>query len=524
MLPQYQAELISKKNKRELASISKQLAEQTTLKPSGNVDDTAMINKAIANSKKVNLTSGIYHINAVTTIKMLSDRELNFYPGAVFKVIANDSTLYYVINISQCHNVIINNPKIIGDRAGHHGNTGEWGHGINIINSTNIRVDSPDISECWGDGIYIGIDYFTAGLPQTENVIINNPVINHCRRNGISLCSGKNITINNPVIADINGTAPQSGIDIEPEGTGLLPIMGNIKIVNPITKNCLDGGINWCPGGILNRNLSISILIDNHEDYGSKYGVMVYGKEGSCGGEVIFRDPKWKMNTNNGFAAVEYDLKSPQIKLIRPLVENCNQENGSGEKYNSAFTLFRESVSSNTYLMGGLMIIQPKIQIAGGLTKKPSYSFYFQDEKQGASGEFIQNISIIDPSAICYNSEAIGLYGTSAFISDANNVITNNVYYQLDVSNYNYYKKWISSGSHGVTLNALCRKGYTVTFETTVSSGLKITPDAKSKIIPLSTTKGQAIKSVQTGARITLQKTDANTWQIVDMIGKWTTI
>ena len=40
--------------------------------------------------------------------------------------------------------------------GGHTGNTGEWGHGIAVFGSTNVTIENVDISQCWGDGIYLG--------------------------------------------------------------------------------------------------------------------------------------------------------------------------------------------------------------------------------------------------------------------------------------------------------------------------------------------------------------------------------
>ena len=63
-----------------------------------------------------------------------------------------------------------------------------------------------------GDGIYIAV----INPVKTDGKInIVNNVIENCRRNGISIIHGKNITIKNNTIRYTHGTWPQVGIDLE---------------------------------------------------------------------------------------------------------------------------------------------------------------------------------------------------------------------------------------------------------------------------------------------------------------------
>jgi putative uncharacterized protein (fragment) len=55
------------------------------------------------------------------------------------------------------------------------------------------------------------------GTQQTENVVLYNVVADNNRRQGLSITDGKKIKVLKSVFKNTMGTAPQSGIDIEPD-------------------------------------------------------------------------------------------------------------------------------------------------------------------------------------------------------------------------------------------------------------------------------------------------------------------
>lgn len=97
---------------------------------------------------------------------------------------------------------------IIGDKITHFGLDGEWGMGVYVDHSTNVKVEGITVKDCWGDCFYV------AG--RSKNIIIRDCSILGGRRQGISVTSAEGVTIHNCSIRNISGTAPQFGIDIEP--------------------------------------------------------------------------------------------------------------------------------------------------------------------------------------------------------------------------------------------------------------------------------------------------------------------
>ncbi len=172
---------------------------------------------------------------------------------------------YQIISLHAVENVKIYNPTLIGDRDRHLGSKGEWGFGIDIRGSRNIEIYNANISDCWGDGIVLvkTMRNMRSGVAKenifpTENINIIGGFINNVRRNGITIAGGKDIIIKNLLIANINGTNPMAGIDIEPDDSS--NILENINIEN-VKINNVNVGIDLNLPQYGNQNISKSVTI-----------------------------------------------------------------------------------------------------------------------------------------------------------------------------------------------------------------------------------------------------------------------
>lgn len=187
----------------------------------GYTDDTATIQAAIKDvgaqgGGRVLIPEGTYMINAVESLKLVNNTQILLEPHAILQAIATDSANYAVIRINGASNVEVTGGKILGDRDHHTGSEGEWGHGINITGSDRVHIADIAISDCWGDGIYIGSN---KEKNYCRDVIVESFTIDNCRRNGITVISSQLLTIRDGTISNTNGTNPQSAICMEPNNT-----------------------------------------------------------------------------------------------------------------------------------------------------------------------------------------------------------------------------------------------------------------------------------------------------------------
>lgn len=240
----------------------------------GTVDDTAAINKVIKyvserGGGSVIIPDGTYLINPITKIRMRSNVNLELSKNAILKSMPTSSDSYDIIRLWQVSNIDITGGKIIGDRATHIGVSGEWGFGISMWGCSDIYIADITITDCWGDGIYIGsaVNSKVPSVMYCENVLIERVYINNCRRDNISVISAKNLVIRDSVLSNAKGNiAPEAGLNFEPNYPN--EFLQNIVIENLQTYN--NGGFGIQLGYTMRRlQTPVDITIINHTDSGS---------------------------------------------------------------------------------------------------------------------------------------------------------------------------------------------------------------------------------------------------------------
>lgn len=179
----------------------------------GITDDTRAFQKAIDSvagegGGNVYVPEGMYLIDADTSINMKSGVTLDMVDSTrVLIAKPTASSRFYVIKLNNVSNSKVIAGKIVGDRYQHLGTTGEWGMGMGINGSTNVTVTGTHIIDCWGDGITIS----------SKNCILKNVICDNNRRQGLTIGSSDSLIVDSCTFTHTNGTAPQDGIDIEPD-------------------------------------------------------------------------------------------------------------------------------------------------------------------------------------------------------------------------------------------------------------------------------------------------------------------
>ena len=229
-------------------------------KTPGSNDDTEDIRQDIIDAYNdqtcdgIYIPYGVYHVKATAnwnngifldgrtgTWNGLKSRntkfEIRMSPGTLILTKGNNSSHYHVICLQSCSNITISGGTIIGERKEHTGTGGEWGHGIGIYDCNNIEIKNMDISQCWGDGIYLGTNQETSN----KNIKITNCDAHDNRRNNLSITSGDGVTISGCSFNNAKGTDPQFGIDIETNNNSR-PCK-NITIRNTIIRGNAKGSM-----------------------------------------------------------------------------------------------------------------------------------------------------------------------------------------------------------------------------------------------------------------------------------------
>ncbi|NMM63684.1 right-handed parallel beta-helix repeat-containing protein [Clostridium sp. P21] len=249
------------------------------------------INKILATNKKVKFLNGIYNIDAEIGLKPSSNQVIVFDSKAEIRSIPNDKEDYEIIKLNNIKNTTISGGKIIGERYSHKGTTGEWGMGISLNDCSNIKIKDMIIRDCWGDGIYLG----ASECGYNKNIEITNCTIDNNRRQGISVISAVNLTIDSTKIMNINGTAPSAGIDFEPN-------YSTQKLKKNVVKNLYTYNTEGAGILIATENVPyVDITIINHKHDGgerAQYGLCVNFADIKQKGSITDINPVY-INTND---------------------------------------------------------------------------------------------------------------------------------------------------------------------------------------------------------------------------------
>lgn len=255
-------------------------------------------------------------------LSLKSNSKITFLPGSKLILKPTSKNSYSILQMRNVSNVILINPVIVGDRALHLGTSGEWGMGISIYSSTNISITGANISNCWGDGIYIGR---LKNSSSPISIHISNSSLNFNRRDGISIISVDGLQIDSVYSANNNGTLPMSGINFEPNSYA--DDLLNIEVRDAKTENNPGGGIqvgfNKLYGG---SDKKINIKIINHSDNGSNVAFKVSAsisrrvKNESVNGTIFIQNPDWRNNAQSPLQANIFDSQI-KLRIITPVIQ-----------------------------------------------------------------------------------------------------------------------------------------------------------------------------------------------------------
>lgn len=232
----------------------------------GTVDYTSYIQTAINSYKTVVFPDFPILVNS-KGISLVSNSTVIFRKKSKLVLMSNALKTYQVLRIYNISNVVLYFPVIQGDRNTHIGSQGQWGMGLSICSSTNVTVVNPKISDCWGDGIYIG----RSSDNINKDIAIYDALLDNNRRNGLSIVSANGLTIKRITVTNTGGQMPMSGIDIEPNTNS--DVIKNVKIDDVITyNNAMHGIVVSLSGLVGNRPQEVGIDINNHIDDSSGIG------------------------------------------------------------------------------------------------------------------------------------------------------------------------------------------------------------------------------------------------------------
>lgn len=489
----------------ELVYESEMNVKQFGAKGDGSTDDTAVIQYAVSHCSNVYVPDGTYMVDgqydSVTQSAILvpDNTSIKLAPNATLKVIPNSYTHYRILNIYQATNVKIEGGNLLGDKTTHLDTSGEWGFGIYVRESSDVEVKNMHIDDMWGDGIVI-----THGT----NVITEGLIINNCRRNGYTISSGVNVHSINDTITNISGTAPQAGVDLEPDNEN--GYMDGIVFDNLTTKSCYTWGLS-IQLRYMDNSKNIDIKINNHHDNDSGRALLI-AKSATSVGNIEINQPYYENTRMSAITFMRAYDSNCKITIHKPYILNCNTSGQSNNKYSCGITCFFDT-GQEVDNVGNISIVEPFITNA----RAAQVNGIFIDPSTGS----LNNFSIINPLNSIDKNRINCVAGKHIlFRDDYGNYINDiAISYTLPANNwYSLYTNTQSTANTTITLPSGIDIGRELTFlNSCKTKSLSIKLDNSEYCTQLSESAGVTIKLDNFGDRITLHKFDSTSWIIKDV-------
>jgi hypothetical protein len=128
---------------------------------------------------------------------------------------------------------------------------GEWRATLNIRMVSNLQVVGGTWRDAGGDGVFIE--------SLTGPIVLNDVTTDGAWRNGLSVISANGLTVANCSFLNTNGTAPQCGIDVEPDHTNNMLrgiFFSNVSVLG--NKRC---GFSMAPYALRTSSIPIDVTI-----------------------------------------------------------------------------------------------------------------------------------------------------------------------------------------------------------------------------------------------------------------------
>jgi hypothetical protein len=260
-------------------------------------DNRASVQAALDLCNSVIFPEGKFKINAVIGVLIPSNRDLYFSAGSELKVIPTAQSDYQIFLVEFVENITFFGPHLSGDKFSHlsppPATGGGNGHGINMLASKNVKIFGGIAEKFWGDGLYIGA-FDRATHYECEDIVVKDFVSTNNRRQGLSITGVHGMVVDSCVFSFTQGTAPEAGIDIEPNiiFTAKDILVTNCRIYgnagSGIDLNAVSGHTD------LDKN-TYRTMISNCHIYQNKFGINSFNSI-----ETLISDCVIRNNRANG--------------------------------------------------------------------------------------------------------------------------------------------------------------------------------------------------------------------------------
>ncbi|WP_409345055.1 right-handed parallel beta-helix repeat-containing protein [Paenibacillus sp. MBLB4367] len=448
---------------------------------------------------------------------------IEFEPGTVVQAIdtlsrkAPYERLIRILNADNVH-ICGNGATLQMNKAAY--NSGEQAHIFDISGSSNVLIERINANDSGGDGFYVGA--FEASQPYSRNIVLRECRAYNNRRQGLSVITVDGLLVENCRFERTDGTAPKSGVDIEPNNTNGLERLKNIRFVGCTAEGNVGRGFLVTLLKLTAASERVDITFENCRTKGNSFGYSVnYGGEGAKAvkGEVAFIGCTAENEQYAGFSVLSNSPESVKTTYVRCKAINCNTVNMPDDPYGFGASFIvttvpqqpRSAIGNVSYI--GCESIDER---ASGLVVR---GFAVKKNKD----EAIRNVQLIDCSA---RGGSQSVYHVDPVAEDVH--VRNAVQPVRAVAASGPVSLgWIGHRIHNagaagdITLTLPeAKAGRTFTFGIEAAHAVTLVPQSGGAILRPAG-GGNAVKSANPGDSIALLGRADGRWQIASAVGSW---
>jgi parallel beta-helix repeat protein len=245
-----------------------------------------------------------------------------------------------------------------------------------VAGATNATISGISCNDSGGDGLY---------LANSTNVTVEDCIFNNNRRQGSSITGGVNhVYYLRDYFTNTSGTAPQSGIDIEPnDPSGFLL---DVNIDDCYTDGNAGDGLmvsTWLMNST-SQPIGITVL-RNHSTGNQRYGyVGINGDPSNAPGAILIQDSFSDQSGSAGAAGRFYAANGASLTFQNLTITNPHV-NGPDPDYRDSAAVDIVRGGGGTVPEGNVHFLNINIAATNG---KTAYYFNFQD----GSGAGVSNV------------------------------------------------------------------------------------------------------------------------------------
>ncbi len=292
-------------------------------------DSTKCLQAALDSGVKKLMVDNVGADWVVGPIRMTSNVEVVFADGVVVRAKKGDfkkktATLFEINGQSNVTLRGEGNVLFVMNKADYMNKDiyekGEHRHAVQIYNSQNVVVKNLTLKSSGGDGVYVG---HAGGDKVSRNITLEGLICEDHHRQGISVISAENLLVKDCKFNDTKGTAPQCGVDFEPN-------YPKNSLVNVVMENCdFDGnaarGIAISCVHLNATSKPVSITFKNCRIRGNQAGVLFVSTGAGTpagAGKIEFIDCEIKDNADYSLIIAEHQVTNMDLIFRNCVIDN----------------------------------------------------------------------------------------------------------------------------------------------------------------------------------------------------------